>query len=325
MNLNNEYQNAHPLADRFRLAMLEQISGLIKKNDIDLGVPIESRIKALSSIENKIFRKSKSIENILDIEDFVGIRIILLFRDDIDRMCEILASNFEVLELDDTSKRLAENEFGYQSNHLILKMPKDWFSVPSLSDFKKLKVEVQVRTLSQHIWAAASHKLQYKNEASVPGPLKRSIHRVSALLETIDLELQRLLKQRQVYLEQLVSKAEGSSNINVDVLERLLNEVLPQQNKLESGEDLSELLQELVKFGFDSPDKIKTLIDKQIDEVLAEDAERAAQVDLYDEEFERAKNGVYFTHAGLVRGCMQLEVGEPYLDFQEQRIHDNKI
>jgi ppGpp synthetase/RelA/SpoT-type nucleotidyltranferase len=29
-----------------------------------------------------------------------------------------------------------------------------------------LRAEVQVRTTAQHIWAAASHKLQYKHEES---------------------------------------------------------------------------------------------------------------------------------------------------------------
>lgn len=56
-----------------------------------------------------------------------------------------------------------------------------------------LKAEVQVRTVTQHVWAAASHVLQYKQEASVPLPVRRSIYRVSALLETVDLEFERVL------------------------------------------------------------------------------------------------------------------------------------
>ncbi|WP_339879015.1 RelA/SpoT domain-containing protein [Pseudidiomarina gelatinasegens] len=306
MELNLEYQKISPVAQRFKQSMVDQISELIRKNNISLGVPIESRVKSLSSIENKVFRKSKSIQKLSQLDDFVGIRLILLFKTDVDLACDLIAKNFEVLELEDTSHRLADNEFGYQSNHLIIEMPGSWLTVPSFVEFNGFKVEVQIRTLSQHIWAAASHKLQYKSESSVPGPLKRSIHRASALLETVDLELQRLLEQRTEYIQQQTLEESNSDTINVDILENILDEALPRANKLESGEDLSDLLQELIMDGFETPDEIKALIDKHIRTVLSEDRKRANNDHDDPEEIERAKMGVFFTHAGLVRGCMEL-------------------
>lgn len=319
-----DYQKIYPTAERYKAAMLEQIADLINKNRISLGVPIESRIKSHSSIENKIHRKNRSIESFYDLDDFVGIRLILLFRNDVNKICQIISSNFEVLQIEDTGERLAENEFGYQSNHMVIKMPVAWLSVPSFSDFDGFKVEIQVRTVAQHIWAAASHQLQYKNELSVPAPLKRAIHRTSALLEIIDLELQRLLDQREEYIASEAINAPGNSNINVDVLERILDEILPRENKLKSGEDLSNLLQELVDFGFSSPDKIRALIAKHIVVVLEEDAQRAMEDHSDAEEIERGREGVFYTHAGLVRGCMQLELGKPYED-RMRRFYEGDI
>jgi ppGpp synthetase/RelA/SpoT-type nucleotidyltranferase len=64
----------------------------------------------------------------------------------------------------------------------------------------RMVFELQLRTLAQHIWAVASHKLQYKREASVPVPIRRSINRVSALLEMVDLEFDRVLLEREQYV-----------------------------------------------------------------------------------------------------------------------------
>ena len=79
-------------------------------------------------------------------------------------------------------------------------MPDDWLNVPTFREFKGLRAELQIRTLAQQLWAAASHKLQYKRESSVPYPIRRSIHRVAALLETVDLELERVLSERDPHL-----------------------------------------------------------------------------------------------------------------------------
>ena len=90
----------------------------------------------------------------------------------------------------------------YQSLHYIIRIPKHWLKVSTFADLGELKAEIQLRTLAQHIWAATSHKLQYKHEDSVPPPIRRSIYRVSALLETVDLEFERVLAERGTYIEE---------------------------------------------------------------------------------------------------------------------------
>jgi len=310
MEIKSDYHNTLPTADNFRLAVIDQVMGLITKNDIALGVPIESRIKSLSSIEGKISRKPSTPLSVLDFDDLVGLRLILIFKEDVKKTCDILTNTFEVIESEDTSDRLGENEFGYQSNHLILSMPEAWLHVPTLSDFSKMKVEVQVRTLSQHTWATASHKLQYKQEKNVPLPLKRSIHRLSALLETVDLELERLLYERRNYINEEISNAIEKDRLNVNIIEAICDNTLPEKNKLEGDEAYSEIMDELFNLGVETPSELSVLIKKNINTVLKQDRKYASEAQFTQPEIDRAAAGVFFTHCGLVRGCMDQEFGD---------------
>ncbi|ASJ38384.1 hypothetical protein TI24_12630 [Vibrio vulnificus] len=311
-----EYENQKPKAIRFKNAISEQLQDLIDKQSITLGTPMEGRIKILSSIIEKIERKKKAIHSVTDLDDFVGIRIIVLFRSDIERVCEIVKSHFEVVDIEDVSTRLSDDQFGYQSNHYTIKLPSSWLSLPTLSDLEQFKAEIQIRTLSQHIWAVASHKLQYKQEQSVPVPLRRSINRASALLETVDLEFERVLLERENYKTDSLARVDDNSGFDVMVLEAIADKMLPAQNKKIGHEDYAKLLEQLFEYGFDHASKLEALITSNLDYALADDRERVHKELLrYDEdaELERLNRGVFFTHVGLIRCCLENALGEVYV------------
>ena len=198
--LRSEYESRFPVASRFAEACVKQLITLIEETSIALGVPIESRLKTWNSIAEKIERKQMELVAIQDLDDFVGLRLILLFQRDLEEIHSLLNQNFNIIRFENTFGRLEETQFGYQSVHYIVTMPEQWLGVPTMSDFQGYRAEIQVRTLAQHIWAAASHKLQYKQEKNVPPPLRRSIHRVSAILETVDLEFERLLNLSLIHI-----------------------------------------------------------------------------------------------------------------------------
>lgn len=300
-------------ANRLRSALAEQFESLLATNKVTLGVPMESRVKSWESVAEKLERKSLQLRRLQDLDDLVGIRIILLFRPDVARIDELIQGTFDVLSTEDASMRLTESQFGYQSRHYVLKLPPIWLQIPSFAGLGDLKAEVQVRTLAQHIWAAASHKLQYKHEATVPPPLKRSIHRVSALLETIDLEFERLLVERALYVEEKTANLGSSEPLNVDLTEFVLSEMLPPLNRTDD-EDYAELLGDLNYFGVRTAGALQSLLGKHIAEVLSADAD---EVDRYVDDgsdsaatVERVANGVFFTHVGLARQALSEEFGE---------------
>lgn len=302
--LRADYIKVKPTADRLLVCLRTQIYSLIEINGIALGVPMETRVKTLSSIENKFERKSKS--SLSEIDDLVGVRLVLLFQKDVESMDEIIKSIFHIMNFEDTSTRLQSNQFGYQSNHYIVKIPQDWLKIPSYADLGEISAELQVRTLSQHIWAAASHKLQYKREESVPRPLLRSINRVSALLETVDLEFSRLLVDRETYVEK--PGKSPNEKLNVDLLVNELSNFWPEEN-ISEQEKYDDLLLELENSGIDDVETLRSLLEKHRSEVMRIESVHFNSNDEDDPELdhERHAKGVFFTHVGLTRIALQEE------------------
>ena len=312
--IRSEYEQVGPSAARLVRCLTDQICELLESHGISLGVPIESRVKTLISIEEKLERKSLSTSSVVEMDDFVGIRIILLFKDDLIKVGEILKTNFDILSYEDTSTRLLESQFGYQSDHFILRIKEDWEDVPTFRGLRTLKAEVQVRTMAQHIWAAASHKLQYKQEANIPSPLRRSIHRVSALLETVDLELNRVNIERNEYISTVSKVMDSSISIDVDTLAKVLAEQWSPKNLSPSEEEYDSLVSELRYFEITTVGQLREFIKQFRDEILAHEKETVERMKLREDLSvlfkERVSNGYYFTQVALTRIALRRKFGE---------------
>lgn len=310
-----QYYDYLSRANRLRETMASQLVDLLSHDQITLGVPIESRVKSWNSIEEKIEQKRLSLESIDDLNDLIGVRLILLFRSDLVAVEKLVLDTFDVISSEDTAKRLGEAQFGYQSQHYVVRLPKSWLKIPSMADLGEFRVELQVRTLAQHIWAAASHKLQYKHEESVPPPLRRTINRVSALLETVDLEFDRILEERRDYREVGIPAAKDSEPLNVDLLASLLTDVFPQEN-LEDDDNYAELLTNMTQLSIMTVAELKALLQKHYDAVMDSEmkevlihTEEAEDGEYEDPDEERIARGVFFTHVGLAREALRKEFG----------------
>ncbi|WP_439449433.1 GTP pyrophosphokinase [Stenotrophomonas sp. ATs4] len=311
-DMRNQYSDESSRLERLRVSAVAEIGELLESNGIALGVPIESRVKTWESIEDKVQRKDLTLGHVRELDDLVGIRMILLFRSDLDIVVKLLGEHFEVISSENTGERLGDSEFGYQSQHVIARISPEWLKVPSFSLLGDLKMEFQVRTLAQHIWAAVSHKLQYKNEGSVPPPLRRAINRASALLETVDLEFERVLSERKSYVESGLEVSEKNASLNVDSLAIVLAEELPEDNRIEN-ERYAELLTNLVDLSVKTAADLRKLLKKHRAEMSRLDAElvknkMAGQVQS-GRNADRIAKGVFLSHVGLVRGALKAEFG----------------
>lgn len=176
-----------------------------------------------------------------------------------------------------------------------------------------LSAEIQVRTMAQHIWAAASHKLQYKQEENIPQPLKRSIHRVSALLETVDLEISRLNNERNSYLKSL-DVAEENLQLDVDIAAKILADMWPAKNLSPSEEDYDGLVTELRHFRIEDSNSLKSFIEKHREKQLKDEEDLienlSCRQDLPTLITDRISRGFYFTQVALTRGAIRDEFGE---------------
>lgn len=320
-----EYEENYPLYVKLCSELVTQLNELIIEEKINTAFPIESRVKTIKSIFDKCNRKNLCPSELGEISDIIGLRIILLFKRDLDKVCEILEKNFAIIKKEDIQQRLSTDQFGYGSIHYELKPPETWLSVPTLRRLQGIQAEVQVRTASQHIWASTSHILQYKRDSDVPIPIRRSINRAAALLEIVDLEFERVLHEREDYIEHI--DKDKTINLNTDSLRDLLDKILPEENK-STQENYAELLEDLRYFDINIGSDLEDIISRNWNIVKNIEDE---QVSLNQKRLEdgksvkgtsekRTKKNVYFKHVGLVRTALDAEFEDAFREYRSERL-----
>ncbi|WP_391572734.1 GTP pyrophosphokinase family protein [Cohnella sp.] len=311
------YETTKVLYDLLCEEVDKQLNYLLDQEEIILATPITSRVKIWTSILRKCEKYKIEPSDIREINDIAGLRVISLFQRDVNKICTIINEHFTVFRMENTGERLLENQFGYGSIHFEVTPKDDWFQVPTLKRLQGLSIEIQVRTVAQHIWAAASHKLQYKQENHVPIPLRRAINRTAAILEMVDLEFERLLNERDTYIEDIIEKPNEDATLNIEILKDVLDSALPRENK-DSEEDYNELLNDLGRVEVDTKKKIVHIFEKHLAQVIEKDKRYVEEGldELQDtgqtNEEDRIKTGVYFTHVGLTREVLSQEFGDTW-------------
>lgn len=305
------YEETKQHADRFREALQAQLSELLRQASLPLAVPIESRTKNWASIVTKVDRLALSLDHVKELWDLVGFRLIFLLSAEAARACNMITQKFDVVHREDTGDRLKPKEFGYQSVHFIVRAAAEWLKVPTLQEFKSFLAEIQVRTLSQHNWAVASRLLQYNQEADVPVSVQRSLHRVAALLELVDLELERVSEQRAAYRGRMHD--EGlDKQLNVDLLIGLLDQHLPESHRV-IDDDYVALLHDLGKCKIKTARELVGIIHKHLVNALTNDAAAVQAVRSGDRSYsgdqDRVSGGVFYSHVGLVQNMLNSEFG----------------
>lgn len=187
--MNHEY-----IAENIKLK--ESITNLLNSNFIEFF--IQNRVKEANSYKKKLEKKQKD-KFYSEITDISGIRIILNRVSEMRKCIELIMNSYDIDYHNSNFNSLSfidPNEFGYSSSHIIIVN-------------NGIKTEVQIRTLSQHIWAITSHNLSYKSR-SKDSLFERKLFRLSGLLEQVD-----------VLIEDLYENKPISTGINFDALKML--------------------------------------------------------------------------------------------------------
>jgi putative GTP pyrophosphokinase len=312
--LETEYKRLAPIAENCIAEIVNQLNKLLLLNEIKLGFPIQARVKTWDSIAEKLKRLTLDLALLEELQDLIGLRLILLFQRDVETVSGLIQKHFNVIRQYNTSDRLKDDQFGYASTHFILKLKPEWLALPTLAPFETLQIELQLRTIAQHLWAESSQMLQYKREENVPKEIRRSVYRVSALLEAVDLELNRVLSERDDYRED--TEIRPTSELNVDLLEKTLDTLLPKANK-DVDENYDDLLEDLRHFNIKTVEQLVSLWKACQKRVVKEDQKQVRnlrqdkRISFPPEDEERLNKGVYFTHSGLIRGALSCQFGAP--------------
>lgn len=126
------------------------------------------------------------------ISDLVGLRVVCLYEDDIEKIGKVLEEQFEVIAVTDkiSSIENTEGSFGYKGLHFDIRLKVPRLELPEYATYADLRFEVQVRTIVQDSWSVLDHKIKYKK--SIPNNLKRRINTLAALFELADREFRQI-------------------------------------------------------------------------------------------------------------------------------------
>jgi len=190
MNIEREHKNIFEDYEDFLKEFKRIVGKILHKHEIPIAFGISGRLKTIDSILEKISSERFIIKkSITELNDLIGLRIVLIFPEYKNNVVDLLTSEFQLFN-DHNKSTQSPDKFGYSSIHLILGIKNEWTKIPDWENHLDKKIEVQVRTLSEHIWAETSHTLFYKREENIPNIINRDLSKLSALLEIVDDNLQ---------------------------------------------------------------------------------------------------------------------------------------
>ncbi|MFD2602404.1 GTP pyrophosphokinase [Flavobacterium suzhouense] len=259
--------------DHLKLAenLKHALEGFLVDNEISFHT-VSFRIKEFESYQEKIERKGYD-DPIEQIEDFCGLRIVCFYPTDLQRIAQVIAQEFDVIESIDKTGNFEPDRFGYRSHHYIVKIKEDWAKAPNYRNLENLKAEIQVRTILMHAWADIEHKLAYKKKEDIPIAFRRKLYQLSALLEIADGQFQDLKNEKEDFRKSLISENKGvfefdvMQDLNLDSLQAYLDFKFPRHSIAEKS--TGDLLEEFIEYdiSLEEFDKMCTEIEDILPEV----------------------------------------------------------
>jgi putative GTP pyrophosphokinase len=178
-----EYSEERINVEQFVSRVKRLLTGLLQ-SEVDVS-SVSGRAKEVESLKEKVAGNA-GYASLDQVTDQAGLRVVCYYQDDIAKVRKVLTDQFEVLEVEQHGSSRAPEMFGYASVHLLVRLSEERRALPEWGQFAGMRAEIQIRTVLQDAWAVISHKLDYKSAADVPRESRRTLFRVSALLETSD-------------------------------------------------------------------------------------------------------------------------------------------
>lgn len=165
---------------------------------------VKGRTKSFQSFFKKYVRLLQQSEDKTKpplITDLIGLRVVCPFIEDLSNVETALERAFTVTEVDRKGSNFSFKEFGYESTHLLVKIPQEIVKKHGLCGCEV--AEIQIRTILQDAWAEVEHELVYKAEFTpFDEPMKRKLAAVNASLSLADIIFQEIRDyQRQLNRE----------------------------------------------------------------------------------------------------------------------------
>jgi ppGpp synthetase/RelA/SpoT-type nucleotidyltranferase len=134
-------------------------------------VLIETRLKTLESLKEKILRPGKNYSCLSEITDIAGIRLIIPDYATLPWIHDLIKTNFTVLSEENLLSN--QRESGYRAVHYLISID-------------NRIAEIQIHTLRGLLWADVSHKLFYKGPYSENAEMDDFLTQLSDAIYLLD-------------------------------------------------------------------------------------------------------------------------------------------
>ena len=156
---------------------------------------IKSRLKSPASIREKLTRRGidVTIENIeACLNDVAGVRVICAFPEDVRTIAKALLKQDDVELIEQKDYILNPKQNGYRSLHLIVGVP-----IYLAHEKRKMRVELQLRTIAMDFWASLEHQLRYKKDVVFTDEMAKELKFCADLSAELDRRMDHLRESVQ--------------------------------------------------------------------------------------------------------------------------------
>ena len=230
-------------AEYFAIVMENIIDILHAEVKLNAQPTYKSRVKSFNSYYKKILRlKPEETKDCSDslvlLTDMMGIRMICAFLEDMQLGLEQIKNIFEIKEIEVKGAEKKFSEFGYESIHVLIKIPES--CKPKIELFDDLKplgenlvCEIQIRTILQDAWAEVEHELIYKTEFNpLDTPLRRKLASLNAMLTLADITFQEIRDYQSRIQKELELRRHSFYDMTDSLIDEKPKEVEKDINRL---------------------------------------------------------------------------------------------
>ena len=149
-DLEQQYKRVlRPRYEEYGPRLFALVKELLAKESVDVA-QVEYRIKQAKSVSRKAKSKRRA-DPFKDIKDFLGLRVITYYTDDVESIAGIIRREFRVDKKHSVDKRveLGVDAFGYASLHLVFRLKSPRKSLAEWREFADLTAEIQIRSVLQ--------------------------------------------------------------------------------------------------------------------------------------------------------------------------------
>ncbi|MHC6202021.1 tetratricopeptide repeat protein [Breznakiellaceae bacterium SP9] len=249
--LHSEYAQYEDARNKIALDMLVLVENVLKP--MDSHPTVKTRHKDFHSYYKKYLKllNQNKETDAPTITDLIGLRVICPFIEDIEIALDEIKNALEVLEVERKGAQYSFKEFGYESLHLLVRIPDG--IIKERGRCGVTIAEIQIRTILQDAWAEVEHELVYKSEFTPYDPhVKRKLAALNANLYLADNIFQGIRQQQHEVNGQL-KKRHDTFYIKIDETVNTSQQEEKRTDETPEGEQPLELEQH---FSSDSIDNL---------------------------------------------------------------------